>query len=177
MILAPIASANCISFDQSQTSINWKAYKTPAKAGVGGSFKEFTLSTSKEAKSIKDALKKATFTIDTTSVFTKNPARDKKIATFFFKTMAGGEMIKGKVLNVTDKKVTVALTMNGKTVEAPLAYTFENNKFVANGVIDVLDFAMNDELKAINKACYSLHEGKTWSDVNIEITSNFKTCK
>jgi hypothetical protein len=77
----------------------------------------------------------------------------------------------GKVLKVTDKKVNVAITLNNKTIEVPLNYTFENNQLVAKGTIDVFDFSLNDQLKKLNKACFALHEGKTWNDVNIEISA------
>ena len=67
--------------------------------------------------------------------------------------------------------------MNGKTLDIPLSYEYKNRKLSAKGVIDVFDFAMSDELAALNKACFALHEGKTWSDVAIGIDAEFTSCK
>ena len=71
----------------------------------------------------------------------------------------------------------LALTLNGQTKEVPLTYTFEGNKLEAQGAIDVFDFVLNDQLAEINKACYALHEGKTWNDVGIALSAQFSSCK
>ncbi len=157
-------------------SINWSAYKTPAKAAVGGTFKGVSFTSSKGEKA-SEILTGATFKIDASSVSTKDKGRDFKIAKFFFSTLEGGSEITGVVKKVTNKVLTVAITMNGKTLDIPLSYTYKNQKLSAKGVIDVFDFAMNDELSALNKACAALHEGKTWSDVAISIDATFTSCK
>jgi hypothetical protein len=41
----------------------------------------------------------------------------------------------------------------------------------------VLEFALNDQFNALHKACKTLHEGKTWTDVEISVTADFtKEC-
>ncbi len=50
-----------------------------------------------------------------------------------------------------------------------LSYQFENNILLLKGKMDVLDFALNKQLEAINKACFDLHKGKTWSEVALSI--------
>ena len=57
--------------------------------------------------------------------------------------------------------------MNGTTKTVPMKYHYENGKFDATGVIDLVDFAAGEALSSINKACFDLHKGKTWSDVTI----------
>jgi hypothetical protein len=73
-----------------------------------------------------------------------------------------------------EKSIDVELTMNGASTVTKLDYTFVDGKFEAKGVVDVITaFGMNSFLEAINKACLALHEGKTWSDVEISIHSEF----
>lgn len=156
-------------------SINWSAYKTPAKAAVGGTFKGVSI-VSNKGEDIKTILTGSKFEIDASTVSTKDKGRDMKIAKFFFSTLEGGSKISGVVKKVTDKTITIAMTMNGETVDVPMSYDYKNMNLTAKGVIDVFDFAMNDELSALNKACLALHQGKTWSDVAISINANFKKC-
>jgi len=69
--------------------------------------------------------------------------------------------------------------MNGVTKTVPLKYSFSNGIFDANGVIDILDFSASKALSSINKACFALHKGKTWSDVSIGFSTKIDTklCK
>jgi hypothetical protein len=58
-----------------------------------------------------------------------------------------------------------------------MKYSFSNGKLRAAGVIDLIDFKAENALTSINTACYDLHQGKTWSDVNIGFTMDVKaTC-
>ena len=65
------------------------------------------------------------------------------------------------------KIVLVEVMMNGKGLNVPMAYSYEKGLFTAKGVIDLGDFKALDALTSINRACYDLHDGKTWQDVNI----------
>ena len=147
---------------------------SPAKAGVKGSLPATKLKLNKSSGSLNDILMKSSISINTKEVATGNKARDKKIAKFFFSTMAGGTNIQASVTKVTKKMVTLSITMNGKTKKVPMSYEVNNGAFKAKGFIDVLDFSLNDELSAINKACKALHEGKTWADVELHLEANLK---
>lgn len=172
-------SAEC-TYSVGSIDVSWKAFKTPAKAGVGGSFKGLNYSGDKSGKSIDAIVNSASITIDTDkkSVHTKDKSRDGKIAKFFFSTMSGGEQIKANVKKFTKKRLTLAVTMNGKTVDVPMNYKIDGNNLKADGVIDVFDFGMVKQLEGINKACRALHEGKTWNDVEIflNVAFNSKGC-
>lgn len=163
-------AADCVQLAKDAPKVTWTAFKTPAKAGVNGTFGETAIN-AKAAKNIQELMNNATFSINTKSSSTKDSARDANIDKNFFSLFKEAGKITGKVLKVTDKKVNVAITLNNKTVEVPLNYSFENNQLIAKGTIDVLDFALNDQLKKLNKACFALHEGKTWNDVNIELVA------
>ncbi|CBW27265.1 putative periplasmic protein [Halobacteriovorax marinus SJ] len=170
-LFTSIAQAACFK----DATIGWSAYKTPAKAAVGGTFKGVSF-TSNKSEDIKEILTGATFNLDASTVFTKDKGRDAKIAKFFFSTLEGGSKITGVVKKVSGKVITVAITMNAKTVDVPLSYDYKNGKLSAKGVVDVFDFAMSDELSALNKACAALHQGKTWNDVAVNLEANFGKC-
>lgn len=172
---------NHCELQKDSAKVSWTAYKTPLKAGVGGALDKVEITGKTKGDGVSQIVKGITLNIEANvkSVNTKNKARDIKIANFFFGTMEGGSKIvaKGKDM-VKDKKIVIDLTMNGVTKEAQLKYSFKKGILVAEGVIDVLDWAMNDELKAINKACFAKHEGKTWSDVAIKLEAKFNSdCK
>jgi hypothetical protein len=58
--------------------------------------------------------------------------------------------------------------MNNITKEVLMDLDFDKDEIEAKGRIDLADFAMLPSLKSINTACYDLHKGKTWQDVEIE---------
>ena len=153
--------------------ISWTAFKTPAKAGVGGEFKKFTITPKIAQGTLDEMLNGATFEIDTTSVHTKNAARDKKIVKNFF----SGVTIKGKVASLSRKEIEVDFMIKDTKRSVPMSYEVKNGKLLAKATIDVFDFMLHDNLKAINKACYALHEGKTWNDVNIALETTLEDCK
>lgn len=159
------------------TVISWTAFKTPKKVGVGGKFDSFELKFT-DSTSIEKALLTSSFTIDSKSVNTTNPARDKTIVTNFFMKDGKAVTITGKVKSLTGSAAVLALTLNGVTKDVAMTYVNKDNKTTLNGKIDVLDFALNDNFKALHKACKALHEGKTWTDVDISVSADFtKECK
>lgn len=175
LILAfTLAQANCTFSQPSEVDVTWKAFKTPLKKGVGGHFKQVNFNSSvKSAKTLDTLLSGSTVNIEVSSVDSKNPGRDVKLLENFFKQMAGPN-IKAKILSLKRNKdarksgiVTISLTLNGVTKEVPMHYSFSEGTLTANGVIDLVDFKATKALQSINKACYALHQGKTWSDVNI----------
>ncbi|EQC43893.1 YceI family protein [Bacteriovorax sp. Seq25_V] len=166
------ASAQCLNFDASAAKIQWTAFKTPAKAGVKGSFDKITITPVKNKTAFDTLLKGSKFSVDTASVNTANPGRDAKLKEFFFM----GTKIDGVVTGVSKKMITTEMTINGQKRTVPLAYTLDGTKLNAKGTIDVFDFSMSKHLTSINNACKALHEGKTWNDVNIELEVNFTGC-
>ena len=156
--------------------IEWTAFKEPTKVGVAGTFKELGLE--KEllsSNSIAGIFEGVKFAIPTSTVFTKDSGRDAKIAQFFFRNV---KEIKGSVLESGESSMVVGIEMNGVKKEVPLTVVATESSLEATGYIDVLDFSMNKHLAALNKACYELHKGKTWSDVGLKLTAKIsKVCK
>lgn len=167
------------SLDSEAIEFNWTAFKTPEKAPVRGTFAD--LGFKKENYHAKDLSKLMTqleFSIDTSSVRTKNTARDANIVKWFFQQIAGGMNFTGKVKRLTDKSVVVDVTANKVTKTITMSRTSNNNNLIATSTLNLMDFNLSKALASINKACYELHNGKTWEDVDIKATFPVKKeCK
>ncbi len=173
MAYAGLTHASCTyNYSKADTAISWTAFKTEKKVPVGGQFTDFNIAVGIKSSPL-DLLRSATFSINTQSVDTKNKARDSKIMKHVFSTILGGVSIRGLVKTVNEKTNTayVFLMMNNQEIIVPMNYKIKNEKMSLNGEIDLLKFAMGDQVAAIQKACYVHHKGKTWSDVKINIES------
>lgn len=165
---ATLVMADCSYTKSGDVAVNWTAFKTPMKAGVNGTFRSVVYKGAEQGASLIQLLKGAKVMIQTNNVDSGNGGRDAKLVQFFFNQM-DGQMLEARVLDMDEaaKIVLVEVLMNGKGLNVPMAYTFENGVFTAKGVIDLGDFKALDALASINRACYDLHAGKTWQDVNI----------
>jgi len=172
ILLAGLLAAAAFGYEATDVDVEFKAFKTPLKIGVKGGFDKIALH-SKEADSLNGLLLGTSITIDTASVDSKNPGRDKKLVHSFFEVQ-GVKNIEAKIVKVDAKVLTVAITMNGKTLDIPMKYENEHNEIEAEGVIDLADFGMLPSLKAINTACYEKHQGKTWQDVELEFELKYR---
>ena len=155
-----------------KAEIKFTAFKTYAKKGVSGVFDKVALQT-KQADNVTLLLTDATAKIDTASVNSGNKARDAKLVSKFFEVQ-GVDSIDAKIVNVGKTSLLVAISMHGKTLKVPMNYSVQNNTIHAKGTIDLADFTMLPSLHSINKACYALHQGKTWQDVDIYFTIQYK---
>ncbi len=175
---------SCILSVKDVVEINWKSYKTAAKIGVGGSFDDVSYTAiKKEGKNFKDILVGSKVLINTNKVNSKNKGRDLKLVNSFFKIMKN-EKIEAKIIDIKAKEkvmgkpktgtIIVEITMNKTTKKVPLSYIYDKDIMRANGFIDILDFEASKALASINKACFDLHDGKTWSDVEIGFVMNIE---
>jgi len=182
--LVAAQKTGCVLAQKGKVSVDWKAYKTASKIGVGGVFDDVKYTAiAKEGKNFRSILVGSSVTIDTSSVNSKNEGRDVKLVKFFFEKMAG-KNIDARITNIkADKKlkdkprtgiVTLDVKMNNIKKTVPMRYSFSDGVFSAKGVIDILDFSASKALSSINKACYDLHKGKTWSDVSIGFTTKIE---
>lgn len=178
LLSTSLFAENCTySIKASDLNLSWKAFKTPLKIGVGGKFNQLGVK-DQSASSLRDLVEGIKFDIDTNSTDTGNPDRDKKIVKFFFQNMDESSNITGETLILKKKVLTVRIKMNKFERDIPLNFTKTDNSFEAKGVIDVFDFGLNKSLAGINKACEALHEGKTWSDVEVVLSAKYsKSCK
>ena len=173
LLSSSVSAKICFKYENKKVQIKWEAYKTPAKVGVGGRFKNFSIK-SEKTDSLSSLIRNTSFEIDTKSVFTKNSARDKKIMASFF--LDGAVKIHGKVKMVKKKEILITLNLNNKQSDISMKYVLDKMKLKAEGIIDILDFMMSKNLKMLSKVCSSKHQGKTWSEVKIMLEAEFTSC-
>ncbi len=169
LLVLNLADAKSCSYDMGKESlqVTWKAYKTPLKIDVGGTFDAIVYTPKKKrSDDLKGLLVGNKVTIDTHSVNSNNKGRDQKLVHSFFKHMKN-ETISATIVKVTQKHLIVRINMNGIAKEVPMTYTLNDGMLHAQGVIDLFDFQASQALQSINKACFKLHQGKTWNDVSI----------
>lgn len=178
MLSSSLMAKDCtFEIDAKDLSVSWVAFKTPLKVGVGGKFTKLGVE-DKKAESFSKLLEGIKFNIDTASTETGNKGRDKKIIKYFFENMEASADITGETLQYEKKVLNIRFNMNKYTRDVPLKVTKTESSFTAEGVIDVFDFGLNKSLAGINKACEALHQGKTWSDVEIKLEGKYtKSCK
>lgn len=169
-------SASCsYELTDDQGKIFWTAFKTLKKIGVNGEFKKFKITSSKKvANSISDLIDGAEFEVDTSSVYTGDLGRDKKIVKNFFEVNKKVILIKGQVKNVSTTVGKVLFTIGDSSKEIELKLSERNGVAYVVGEINGLDFNLKKNLDAITAACKALHEGITWPEVKIGIEFKVK---
>jgi polyisoprenoid-binding protein YceI len=179
------AETGCVLVQPADINVTWKAYKTLGKLGVGGQFTAVKyIPNQLEGKNFKELLVGSKVNIDISQIDTGNPTRDITLVKHFFRNLKG-KTIEAKVISIkkTDKHekgkprtgtLDVEITMNEKTLLIPMIYNYSKEHFAATGTVDIFDFDAKYALASINKSCYDLHKGKTWSDVTIGFSTTIK---
>lgn len=152
-----------------KNNLEWEAYKTERKEGVKGTFTKINLYDTQENLKFPESLVGSKFSIDGLSVSSGDVARDANLNSFFFKRLASPE-ITGTFEKFENGKATIKISLNGKEAVKEFNYTLNDNEITIKGSIDILnDFDAQKSFKALHGACSDLHEGKTWTDVNLTI--------
>ena len=165
------AHAQCLVRDS--VVISWHAFKTSKKIGVKGSFREFKMGDFKKTKNFKGQIDSLEITIDPQKFTTGNKARDANISKFFFSDI---KPIVVKVKKVSKKWITTTIKLGAKTRKTPFRYNLMGDQIKATAHIDLIDFKLSAHLAKLNKACFSMHEGKTWSHVELGLTASLAPC-
>ena len=179
------AKAGCLLEQADDINVTWKAYKTLAKLGVSGQFTDVKYQPNKKsAKNFKELFIGSKISIDISKIDTKHKDRDKTLVSMFFNKLKGNK-IEGVIKNMEADKskngkrpytgtLDISLSMNEKTLLIPMRYKYKKGDFQATGTIDLFDFDGKSALASINKSCFDLHKGKTWSDVTISFRTTIK---
>lgn len=178
-----MASKQC-QYSVSNPKLKWTGYKFNEKMGVSGTFDKIDFKQPEHAKSVTELLKALTFEVDSTSINSDLPARDKKLVLFLFGALHDPGVIRGHIIQVDEKKkqVKAVLVLNKVTKEVVFDWHAENNKHSFISKIDLLDFKMGESVQKLDAACGALHTGKdgktkTWSEVALEVSGDFnETC-
>ncbi len=170
-------SSACMALKGGPT-VQWRAFKTPAKVGVLGTFTDVKVKSSKnKAKNFSELMSGQKVEINSHKIATGNEGRDENIVDNFFKKLKKATIKASiKKINTKKKSLTLEVILDGVKRQVPMAYDFKDSILKATGHIDVLDFALDGALKAINEACFTMHEGKTWSHVEVLLTQELKAC-
>lgn len=169
---APKLSAACkYNLDTRNVDFTWTGFKTPKKLGVSGKITDIKLAPGKTASDAVAALEGMSFTINLNSVSSGDTVRDTRIGKILFK---GSETITGKLLKSDKEYLYFEINHRKKGIQVPMKYSIVNNKIEASAFMDLLDFAMDNNLAEFAKACAGRHEGKTWSDFKTDLVLNVK---
>jgi len=154
--------------------VKWVGYKNKVKVGVPGTFKEVTLSIEKN-DDLSEFLKSANVSINTLSLDSKLPFRDKNITSTLFSLVSAKE-IKGSIASVDVEKNELVLKVTMNQIEKDVLMKFEksDSTIMAKGKIEILDFDLKDSFLAFAKKCGALHQMTSYSDVDIEFTLPYK---
>lgn len=166
---------NCKFIKSGNMEVGFEGYKTNFKAGVTVQFNDIVYNPgSVNAKKLSEFLLGSNVIINIKSLRTSVNLIGENLVNFFFKLL-NDDQISAKILNVKPinlnrGNLSVEITMNKITKNVDMSYAERENKIFALGSINLVDFNASEALASLNKACFDMHLGKTWSDVNI----NFK---
>ncbi|AQW86948.1 putative periplasmic protein (YceI-like domain) [Campylobacter pinnipediorum subsp. caledonicus] len=168
VVVASLFATGAFAFNaKMDPELSFTGYKMENKTAVGGTFKKFEFKSEKKDSFI-DFAKTIDIKIESTGLTTKNPLRDKRIASIF-----KNEAIMAKIVDVKGDEnkgeFTLEITANGvtKTYNAP--YEVKDGKLAASAVLDVLDFSLNETFNKFAQECKALHSGKTWSEAKVDM--------
>ncbi|MCB0477333.1 MAG: YceI family protein [Crocinitomicaceae bacterium] len=166
--------------------VNFTAYKfaEPNKTGVNGKFEEITISGNNQNVDPMMAATGVQFEIPVASVYTGDPARDKKIRESFFGTMMATEKMTGSVRAIEGDQVTIELKMNEITFDVVATQVIDGENITLNAEINTDNWNGQDAISALNKVCEANHKSPEggasvlWPDVTLKIEGKLiKECK
>ncbi len=172
LLLASFANAYSVNGD---LGVTFTGYKTAAKKGVDGTFKKMDFKHA-ENKNFADFLKSLTVDIDPLSLDTKMKMRNDNVSIIFKNANVANIVAKVVEAKGDDKAGTleVEITMNKVSKKVPFSYKVEKDALMAEGKIDVLEFALEKSFGDFAKKCKGFHAGKTFTEVGLKFSVPFK---
>jgi hypothetical protein len=179
-----VLEESCLySYDADASSVNWIAFKTTSKVGVGGTFESVIVELPDTVYSPMEALEKVSFKVIASSVFTNNPERDATLREYFFGTLEDAGNIEGKVkMAEGDNNAgsgVVLIKMNNISRDIGFKYVVESDVITIIMNLDLDSFHGKEAIKTLNKECGELHAGedgvsKLWPNIEIEVIAALK---
>ncbi len=178
---------NCpVKIDTENIKVGFTAYKfaEPNKKGVDGRFEEISVAGAMASEDPLQALNGISFEIPVSSLYTGDPARDKKIKESFFGTMVATEMLTGSVKSVEGENVVIELKMNEIAFEIQATQIIDGETISLNAEINTDNWNGQDAIAALNKVCEANHkapeggESVLWPTVTLKIEGKLiKDCQ
>lgn len=171
--IKPSAESAIISFDTTEISITWIAYKFTNKTAVRGAFNQSKMTLQAKSGRIGDLLKASKISIPTKGVNSGDSIRDLKLKDIFFKRF-NTDTILGEIKDAASGNGTLVLTMNNISNEIPYNYNLSQDTIAISSTLNLIKWKGEAAINTLNKACYDLHKGtdgisKLWPDVDIAI--------
>jgi len=171
-IQSSVNEKNMYSVD-GEIVIKWTAYKFTEKAKVSGSLDSVELFLKNESGSITSLLTGASMKIYTASVNSNNEARDLKLVNYFFKPFQT-EVIKGKILSVSEDSGNLEILMNKVSQKVDYTYNLEADTLHLSALVELSKWNADEALDKLNEVCFDLHKGadgisKLWPDITVDI--------
>lgn len=158
------------SVDSSKIEMYWVGYKLANKTAVKGSFSDVAYKLKNQQGSIKDIFEGASAKIALSNLNVANPEAKKNLSEEFFSKFKTPE-ISVKIIQVMEGEnqgtMLAKVSMNKKSQLIPMQYTINNGKIEVKGVLDMLSFKLDKALESLIKVCGKLHQGYTWTQVEI----------
>jgi polyisoprenoid-binding protein YceI len=166
-------------YDNSSTTVGFGAFKTTAKKEVKGWFTDFEVSGIAESKEVTEIFNNAVIQINVASLDTKDKGRNATLLAEFFSKTSSSENISGKVISFDTESAILELTFNDVSKELTFDYTMNGDTLKMQSVLNLEDVDGLGALAYLHSACEGVHRGddgvsKTWSDVNIYLTTVLK---
>lgn len=156
--------------DAGKVEMYWVGYKFANKTAIKGSFSDVVYKFKKKQGSIKEIFENASAKITLSNLKIGNLEAKKNLSEGFFSKFASPEM-SVKIIQVMegDNQGTMLakVNMNKKSVLVPMQYTIADGQIQVKGVLDLLSFKLDDALKSLIKVTGKLHQGYTWTQVEI----------
>ena len=162
--------------------LTWTAFKFTERLGVDGGFDAITVTPGTGGDEAWKAIDGMKFQIDTASVNSGNPDRDRKIKEHFFGTLRETATLAGRIKANSPGKATVTLTMNSATHSVVVDVSPAAPVLHLKGAIDMETWGGGPAIAALNQACDAVHKGedgvsKLWSEVELAVSVQLeKTC-
>jgi hypothetical protein len=162
-------------FNEAETKVSWNAYKTTDKVKVMGYFETLTTDrTGMMYNSIQEFVNGIKFSINSSSSFSGDAARDISVRDYFFNLFTENFEINGTLEMVSPKQVTAYLDIYGTDTPVLLSYDVSEGILLMKGSISLNEIGAINAYNSIHEKCIDLHRGidgisKTWDTVDISI--------
>ena len=163
LLSSSLLAKECVEIQS--VNVGWTSYKTMAKIGVSGVFKNVQLYKSSQTQTIKSALQGTSVQLKFSNIDAKAAIKTSNILKYFASKLSSSD-IKAKIIKVGDKFLDLEVVLNNKKQIIPLSYTLDGGVMQAKGVLDARDFALTSALKNLNSHVAG-HKNKGWLDIDI----------
>src|SRR5690606_28425170 len=181
------------TFVPKETKVNWTGYKHANRTAVPGIFETVNFEGGMNASSIHELLLGIEGTVETSSVYSNDTTRDRKLQQFFFDQMENAGKISARMVDMSpvydaegnaEGIGKIEINMNGVSFTVPANFVIKGTTVTVDADFSVDEFQVDKPYQTISEACSEKHtlesEGKavTWAEFHVNISTRVvKTCE